>query len=244
MKAGIQFSGGKDSLALLHYVSPWLNDPIVYHGDTGDTFPHVLEFVRETCEKLKLRLRVVKPPIQISEYIEKFGYPSDIVPVEASLPMRNFNSGEGPMLQSGFQCCTAMLFRPLMLALQEDGITDIYRGSKKCDDRVGVADGFEDENGVTYHSPLWDWTDADVFDYLKRRGIEPAHHYKFVNESLDCVNCTAYLKGHASADRVRYTRDNYPERWPEFKRRLQLVNSVVSQERAAISEAMSVAEVA
>jgi len=48
----IQFSGGKDSLAVLYQLRPLLDQAAVYFGDTGGVYPHMVKFVHETCKKL------------------------------------------------------------------------------------------------------------------------------------------------------------------------------------------------
>ena len=77
----IYFSGGKDSLAVLHMFK---DDPAlecVYFGDPGDTYPHMLEFIIDTCKKFKVPLEIIKAKMPQKEYHEKFGYPSDMLPV-------------------------------------------------------------------------------------------------------------------------------------------------------------------
>ena len=60
--AVLQFSGGKDSTALIHLARPWLDRITVLFAETGATFPHLLKHIHATCEKLNATLVIVKPP--------------------------------------------------------------------------------------------------------------------------------------------------------------------------------------
>lgn len=238
----IQFSGGKDSLAVLYLMRPVLSRMTVYFGDTGGVYPHMSKFVHETCDRLGAKLRIVTPAVSLDAHHEKFGLPSDIVPVETSEAMRAYNGAEGQMLQSNLSCCAAMLWQPLQQALIDDKVQKVYRGSKACDGHVGVPDGFIDAHGITYHSPLWNWSDADVFSYLREVGADLPAHYGVVNNSFDCLYCTAFLKSAGAAERLDWTRINYPNEWPELKRRLLAVRAVVARESLAIAPALSIAD--
>lgn len=240
MKIGIQYSGGKDSTALLYLMRPKLAEAVVYFADPG-IYPHRVKFVHDTCDKLDATLKVVKPMISLEDYHATHGLPADIVPMEASAEMRPYSRRTGPILQSGMACCKAMLFLPLHHAMMKDGVDHVYRGSKAADEHIGVKDGFV-ENGITYHSPLWSWTDDDVFGFLDvvRAGLP--EDFADYNNSFDCVLCTAFLKSAKSKERIEFTKKHYPEMWPKLKARLNTVRQIVDEERAAISGALMVAE--
>lgn len=241
MSAAIQFSGGKDSLAVLYLLRGQLRDITVYFGDTGIVYPHMREFVFRTCERLGARLKVVSPPIPITEFHKARGLPSDIVPIEATSEMLVYSKESRPVkIQSVLSCCGAMLWQPLQRAMVDDGIKTIFRGSKASDSHVGVPDGYIDEGGVIYRSPIWSWSDADVFAYLKSVDAEMPDHYGDVNNSFDCIFCTAFLTHAGAAERLRYTKSRYPSFWPEVKRRLTDVQSAIDSERERLSEAFAV----
>ncbi len=119
---------------------------------------------------------------------------------------------------------------------RDNGIDLVLRGSKKCDHRVGVGPSVEVE-GITYESPLWDWSDDDVYVYLKEQGAELPEHYPEINDSLDCWICTAHLAHHGD-QKMKYIRENYPEFWPIVSERLGRVRKVLSDEMARISPAL------
>jgi len=239
MKEAIQFSGGKDSLALLYLMRPRLKDVPVYFADSGMVYPHVATFIERTCDKLGATLRIVKPPEPIEEFQKREGLPADIVPVEASIMMRPYVKAKpGPLIQASISCCARMVWEPMQQAMAADGIKIIYRGSKARDRHVGVADGFV-ADGVTYRSPLWDWTDDMVFAYLRSVSAELPAHYTEVNNSFDCLYCTAFLNHQNAESRLAWTRAHYPEAWPKLAGRLGVVRKMLVQEIAEISKSLS-----
>lgn len=238
----IQFSGGKDSLASLHLSKPIWDRATIYFGDTGGFYPHMVEFVERTCADLGLPLKIMRPPVAMEDYHRQYGLPSDIVPIDASMEMRPFTKRVGHILQPSVRCCAALQWRGLYQAMIDDGIKHVVRGSKAADQHVGVGDGHADENGITYHCPVWDWTDDDVFAYLRENQIEMAEHYSVSNNSFDCVLCTAFLGSSGARSRIEYTKKRYPEAWPELKRRMLIVRDVIDTERAALNDALSLAD--
>lgn len=207
----------------------------VYFGDTGDAYPHMMEFAIETCKKFKVPLKIIKAEMSQKEYHDKFGLPSDMIPIvrtPEAMPIRK-ESGE-QKIQSFVQCCAEMLWLPIYNASL--GKT-VYRGIKKSDEhRTMGGDKITDKNGITWVNPIYDWTDDDVFDYLKKHNVEPARHYKQVNVSLDCVRCTAHTHSPTAVDRLRWTKENYPSYWPEIVSRFKKVDEAVKAEKKLIDE--------
>lgn len=228
MKAVIQFSGGKDSLACLYLNRDQIDEVPVMFGDTGATYPHVREFVIETCRDLGAQLIIVKPSEDVLTYTERVGLPSDVVPIWNTEEMAPFLS-EHPrqMVQSAMKCCASMLFKPMYEAVREHGFDTVIRGAKACDRRVGVPDGHIDQ-GITYRAPLWDWTDADVFRYLDEVGARLAPHYPVVKSSMDCWCCTGHAPYEDFAARINYTRKHYPDLWPVLEDRLGRLKTAIN----------------
>lgn len=224
MKA-VQFSGGKDSLACLYL---YKDDPeaVALYADPGSVFPHVREFVHRTIEKLGVRLHVVSPPISTEQWQDQNGLPADILPIDSAPIMKGVaKETYGATLVPYIDCCNANLWMPMMRGVQEIGADIVVRGSKACDGKVGVPDGYI-ENGITFLSPLWDWSDADVFSYLESVGAELPPQYAMGADSLDCWCCTAYMNHHG-VKRFAYLKQHYPDLYSKAKARLAAVRGAV-----------------
>ncbi len=235
--AVLQFSGGKDSTALLYLARPYLDRITVLFAETGATFPHLVRHINGTCEKLNANLVIVKPLVDVFEHTRLYGLPADIVPVEASAAMAPFlNPPPVQLLQSYMHCCGAMLWNPMLKYTRDNGVDLVLRGSKKCDKRVGPGPRVE-RDGITYESPLWDWSDDDVFAYLKEQRADIPAHYEQINDSLDCWICTAHLAHHGE-EKMKYIREHYPDLWPVVSERMARVKSVLAHEMTRINPAL------
>jgi 3'-phosphoadenosine 5'-phosphosulfate sulfotransferase (PAPS reductase)/FAD synthetase len=236
-RAILQFSGGKDSTALLYYMRPHLKDLTVVHVNTGAILPEVEGFIGKTCLALGARLDVVRPPVDVFQYTDYAGYPSDIVPFESTHFFRYGLHGphNGQLLQSYGDCCAAMMWMPLKQYIKENKIDLVFRGSKRIDTRVGVPDGHI-EDGVEYRSPLWNWSHEAVFHYLDLMSVTLPPHYQLFADSLDCWICTGHLK-HCGKERIQYIKEKHPEKWPILQKRLEKVERAIVDEMVAVSSA-------
>jgi phosphoadenosine phosphosulfate reductase len=232
----IYFSGGKDSLAVLHMFKDDPDLECVYFGDTGDIYPHMMKFVIDTCKKFNVPLEIIKAKMSQEKYHAEFGYPSDMVPVVRSPDAKSTMKNNGAQrLQSFMQCCANMCWLPM----QERSLGKVvYRGIKKCDEHgTDVENGYTNPvSGIQYINPIYNWTDDMVFEYLKKNNVELARHYKQINVSMDCVHCTAFTHSPTTVDRLRWTKENYPSYWPEIQNRFKKVKEAIDAEAKIIDE--------
>lgn len=231
MVTALQFSGGKDSLACLHLFK---NHPeaVVLFADTGSSVPGVREYVHKTVADLGLPIHIVRPPSPCDEWQNEMGYPSDIVPVDAAPLMRVNSPGKYHPIVPYSACCERHIWRPLMDGIKEIGATVVVRGSKGTDHKISVGDGYV-EDGVVFRSPLWTWTDDDVFAYLESVGAELPPQYSIENaDSLDCWCCTAYMDA-AGAARYEFMKKFHPAVYKKAKSRMDVVAATI---RAAVDE--------
>lgn len=233
----IQFSGGKDSLACLYMWRDKLADAVVVFSDTGATFPHVRQFVVDTCAALGATLVIVSPKEEIRAFHKRVGVPSDLVPVYSTVEFAPYVSDGRPLVNPTMRCCVTMLLAPMAEYIATVKPDFVVRGSKQSDLRVGVPNGHV-EDGVTYLSPLWHMTDDGVFAYLQSVGAELPDHYGMVNDSLDCYLCSGHLTFGTGAGRLEYTRRRYPDLWPELEANLMTMRLAVGSELALIDGAL------
>jgi len=195
--------------------------------NTGAAFPHVVEHIQKTCDTFGIPLITILLDKSVIEWQKENGLPADIIPCDSTPYMQRISKNDfGAILVPYIDCCYANIHLPLQRFITEHNVTDVIRGSKECDKQVGVADGYI-EDGVTYHSPLWNWSDKDVFEYIKKHNITIPDNYKNPDsDSLDCWNCTAYM-GKTGAARIKYVKENLPEHYNELAGNIAIVKSTV-----------------
>ena len=236
----LQFSGGKDSLALLPLCAG--KNITVHFVDTGSILPHMSKFIMDACRRFDVPLEVISPPMPVQEYTELYGLPSDIVPTELS-PENAFLLKTPPetKIQSRLQCCNAMRWNPMLLATIKSGITVVVRGYKDSDQYKTQGSRVLLDNGIKNVAPLYDWEDQDVFEYLEKEGLELPEQYGITDNSLDCWLCTAFLGNEGVEGDFKYIRENYPELWPELVSRAGRIKSAVEKEKAKIDAVFDIA---
>lgn len=241
-KAVLQFSGGKDSLAALYLARPWLDEIEVHFGDTGAVFPHIVEFVKRTCESLGANLKIVRPEVGIETYHKEHGLPSDIVPSWAtSFMAETMEEKPAVKVQGALVCCSKMLWEPMNAALLESGATLCIRGVKGGDERLGVREERFVNGGIEYMSLVWSWTDGEVLSYLSREGAEIPPQYPEVDDGMDCWLCTGHLRTHYAVSRMKYVSKNYPDLMPELSRRAKALQDVLHSEADKVDEVLEIA---
>ena len=210
-KIALQFSGGKDSLATLYWLEPYWDKVDVIWGNPGNPYPEVVEFMRG-IEKLVpnfIEVRGNQPA-----YIKSEGYPTDILPYEF-MPNMGILTGKDYGKMVPFQlCCAANLWGPLLGFMRSQGYTGVIRGQKKCDAQQNYHNHSGNTiDGIEYYYPINDWTDSMVFAYLGDR--TPEYYRRGLQTSLDCMNCTAWLKENKGM--LKDLERNYPETAAEIK---------------------------
>jgi 3'-phosphoadenosine 5'-phosphosulfate sulfotransferase (PAPS reductase)/FAD synthetase len=228
-RAILQLSGGKDSIAVLEAAAPFGEAITAVYCDMGDSFPHVLDYVVQACNDRRILLGLIGPDTSVLDYIQETGLPSDMVPVWATRFGRKLTQTVGDCLQSGIECCSRNLWQPMAQYVAESGATLVLRGSKQHDDHVTVASGHV-EDGIEYISPFWDFTDTEILAWLAERDVAlPMQYGMGCVHSLDCMHCTAWGNTEHEVQRVRFTREVYPEVYQELRERAQRVAAVLDE---------------
>lgn len=228
----LQYSGGKDSRAVLHMYKDQLDKIIVVWLDAGASYPRMQDEMRQMCRQVPHFL-IVKgsQPKQIAEN----GYPTDVLPLSYSPLGRSFRSAElNVKLQSTFGCCSANVWQPLQQAMQMLGIKRIIRGQRNDDEYRNKAFAHGAVlDGVECVSPLETWTEKQVFEYLEANKVPVPEYYKNEMTGRDCWNCTGYLSHNVT--RIK----NLPEsQRTEVTRRLKVIRDVVAAELGTIDAAI------
>lgn len=148
------FSGGKDSLALIHLFRDHLDTLTVYHGDAGDLLPETRELVAEVAKTLP---RYVRIESDAPAWIFANAIPSDLVPARCT-PMGLMHHREGQLrVCTAYECYSANRWQPWGERLRADSVTLMIAGQRKTDMRtLWQPDGTmaQDIENVAPHSGL------------------------------------------------------------------------------------------
>jgi phosphoadenosine phosphosulfate reductase len=214
-RVALSFSGGKDSLACLYMLRPWLERVRVYHVDTGEMLPEMVEVVRhgQAMAPHFIHIRT-----DARGWIARNGLPTDLLPFSAHTIGR-LAGQEGVRLAQRYDCCWANIMEPAYRAMREDGATMIIRGTRRGDmPTLPVVSG-DVVDGVEYFYPLQDWAPQQVLDYLRAEGAPIARLYERQHQAPDCATCSAWM----NERRAAYLREHHPALFDEYRARVAAV---------------------
>lgn len=216
----LQFSGGKDSLACLYLLRNHLDRIKLYWVNTGSAFPETLKVIDHARS---MGAEVVEIDGKQPEVIKEFGIPSDVVPVCAT-PIGQMLGHGKPLIQDRYSCCFRTIMQPMLQRMQEDNVTLIIRGQRNDDPlKPAVRSGMIDSR-VEYLFPVEGWSSRKVLEYLKEQNAPVPRFYQILDESPDCMTCSAWWEKGAAQYLKRYHCDAYAE----VQRRLDIINEAVS----------------
>lgn len=165
--------------------------------DTGRLFPETHETMQRTMDRYKVAIEVFAPdPAEVSALVREKG------------PDLFYASRENRLA-----CCEVRKAHPLKKALAglDAWICGLRREQSVT--RAGVRPAARDEgNGLIKIAPLHDWTEARVWEYLRRNNVpfNPLHEKGF--PSIGCRPCTRAVEPGADPRSGRWW-------WEEAERR-------------------------
>jgi len=217
----IQFSGGRDSMAMLGLVQEVTDNLVCAYMATGTEFKGCIPFVKETCATLGVKLIISDPTMHkgnIFKRIEQF---------------RCFPGiwGWGNNKKStALWCCRDLKLRPQKKLLHKlygrgtfyklEGIR-LWESTRRRYIYKEVADVSVREDGEHRGSfevfPILNWTDEDVLNYLEMKGLPTLGLYKQFGVS-GCSCCPFY--GPEIYRRVLAVLPNHYDRWIAWEEEL------------------------
>ncbi|MGH8062658.1 MAG: phosphoadenylyl-sulfate reductase [Pseudoxanthomonas sp.] len=150
-------SFGAQSAVALHMLTRQKPDIPVILVDTGYLFPETYRFADELVERLKLNLKVVRPLVSRAWMEARHGrlWEQGVVGIDQYNNLRKVE--------------------PMRRALDEFGVRTWFTGLRRSQAASRRNTPIvELRNGRYKVSPLADWTDRDVWVYLKKHGL-PYH---------------------------------------------------------------------
>ncbi|WP_154223039.1 phosphoadenylyl-sulfate reductase [Marinicella rhabdoformis] len=150
-------SFGVQSAVCLHLATQVMPDIPVIVIDTGYLFPETYQFIDALSERLNLNLKVIQNPTSTAWFEARHG--------------QLWNAGLEGIEQYNQLRKTA----PLEQALTDLGIATWFSGIRRNQsDTRAKKDFVEFKNGRYKVHPILDWSDRDVFLYLKQHDL-PYH---------------------------------------------------------------------
>jgi len=171
-KIGLGFSGGTDSLVLLHLTLPIKQDIPIIFVNTRQEFPIMEKFIQEVKEEWNIKnfYEVKAEKNRLHEFIEKYG-----------LKTPEFTT----------ECCNYHKIVPMMKAIKDFGFKAFFVGLRGVEHEERAKETFYSprETHIRVH-PLLFWRQQDVLDYVKQNNIKTNPLYAQGFTSLGCTICT------------------------------------------------------
>ena len=172
----VLFSGGKDSLCLLHYLSRLTKsigkEITALHVDTTTSFPEVEEYVQNVCLQFGVSQVTVRPPRNYFDLAKKWGIPG---------------------VKSRW-CCETLKIAPMRRFFSTlEGQKIVFDGIRSAESNIRAT-----YIPIWYHpsfrcisvSPIFGWSDEKVQRYIKLNNL-PKSPVAYLNTSAECW-CGAY----------------------------------------------------
>ena len=219
-RVALQFSGGKDSSAVLYLLRPYWDRLTVYFVNSGDPMPETLEVIEQVRQMVPYFVEVQGRQPQVQAQL---GWPSDIVTC-GSTPFGRMMGHDEPALIDRYTCCFHSLMQPMYERMKADGITLVIRGQKNDDDKKPPLRSSSTLDGFEFLYPIEDWTTEQVFDYCKQVGAQlPSFYEGGMPGGPDCMSCTAWLEHKLP----QYVQRYHPERYGNLMSRINTIAAVI-----------------
>lgn len=218
----LHFSGGKDSLACLYLLEPWLARHVgVYWVNTGDACPETEAIVRQVQALLPSFVEVRS---DAPAWRQANGTPSDLVPANSHTLGLLYGMGV-TRLSSRFDCCWSNIMLPMHQRMLGDNVEVVVRGTKRADTGTVPHEGMAEDYYVML--PIREWSHRDVFTYLEKVGApeNPIYkHFKSIS-APECLGCTAWWDDGKAA----YLAERHPARLGEYRMSLRNIKAALKQ---------------
>lgn len=204
----VAFSGGKDSVVMLDIVRRANVKHFVVHSVTGIDSPETMRFMRDNYPEIEY----THSKDNCIRLIEKSGLPTMLKRFCCEKVKENIGAGcavlvgvraaESKKRAQGSQVEVYSRRRENIEKGRKRTLDEIYQNEHQCikgQDRLMIK-------------PIFNWTDAEVWEYTAKRGLPINPQYSDVGR-VGCMFCPF-----ASKAQIEY----YEQRYPLYKKRIML----------------------
>ncbi len=180
-KIALSSSLGAEDQVLTQMLTSVKENPHIFTLDTGRLFSETYELIDRTSKKYKIKLKVYSPKAE---------------PVQKMVEEKGINLFYDS-IENRKECCYHRKLEPLKRAFEglEAWICGLRAEQSVTRTNVQVIE-WDDNNNILKINPLASWSEKDVWDYIKDKGIpyNPLHDKDY--PSIGCQPCTrAILPG-------------------------------------------------
>jgi len=230
-RIALQFSGGRDSLAMLLAMRPHWDRITVYYTNSGDPFAETTALVDAVRNVVPHFVEIMG---RVKEVHEQMGWPSDVLQPGTGFQFAREDIDDYVPLIDRHNCCFHSIMKPMHERMKADGITLLIRGQRDEDStKSHVANGSVIE-GIQLLFPIAHWTTAEVEKCIVDHGIPlPPFYAAGLTSTPDCMHCTAWLEHGAH----KYIAVHHPALALEVNARLKKIKVVVEPFIRRLNEA-------
>ena len=237
----VAFSGGKDSLVLLHLVRSIYPDVIGVFCNTGLEYPEILEFVRTIPN-----IAWLKPAMPFKEVLKKYGFPvvskrtaqmihelqttkseglrtlrltglhprSGKTHPAGKVPAKWMFLKDAPFPISA-SCCDVMKKRPSKKFEKESGLR-VMTG-RMCDDSFQRQQAWAQQGCNAFEAsrphaePLSFWLETDIWDYIRSEKLLYSKIYDMGYDRTGCMFCMFGCHMEKGLNRFQRMKKSHPK---------------------------------
>jgi phosphoadenosine phosphosulfate reductase len=166
---------GAESVVLTDLIWTAVPDIEIFSVDTGRLFPETYDLIERIQRRYDRRLRIYYPEAgDLETWVGDHG-------------INGFRDG----LEQRRGCCAVRKVEPFRRAIAGRGawVTGIRRG-QSASRALAAAVEWDGEHGLHKLSPLLEWSDKDIWDYIRKKRLPYNTLHDTGFPSIGCAPCT------------------------------------------------------
>jgi phosphoadenosine phosphosulfate reductase len=166
---------GAEDMVLTDLIAKHQPDITLFSLDTGRLPQETYDLMQQVRARYSIPLQVYFPDaVAVEQYVARHG-------------VNGFYDG----VEQRKACCQVRKVEPLKRALQGKGawITGMRREQAASRGNLALS-GFDAEHGLYKYNPLLDWSNAEVWEYIRSNGIPYNMLHDRFYPSIGCAPCT------------------------------------------------------